>query len=80
LLATSKDTNDIENRIMTENKFNFCQKRLTYANAMTVGIGILVAFAGNSFIFELHNDYTKYVFLNSSEFNPDVLRNTISEK
>jgi len=59
---------------MKNNSFNFWQKWLTYANILTVGVGILVAFAGNSFIFQIHNDYTKEVFLNSKEFNPDVLR------
>ena len=59
---------------MTDKKFKFWQKWLTYANVMTVGVGILVAFAGNSFVFEIHNDYTKEVFLNSNEFHPNILR------
>lgn len=56
-----------------EKKFNFWQKWLTYANVMAIGVGILVAFAGNSFFFELHNYYTKVVFLNGSEFEPNIL-------
>lgn len=56
-----------------EKKFNFWQKWLTYANVMAIGVGILVAFAGNSFFFELHNHYTKVVFLNGSEFEPNIL-------
>ncbi len=59
---------------MKENKFIFWQKWLTYANVMTIGVGILVAFAGNSFMFELHNSFTKEVFLHSNEFDPNVLK------
>ena len=59
---------------MSDKNFNFWQKWLTYANIMTVGVGILVAFAGNSFVFEIHNNYTKEVFFNANEFNPDILR------
>lgn len=59
---------------MDDKKFIFWQKWLTYANLMAIGVGTLVAFAGNSIFFELHNDYTKEVFFNSSEFNPDVLK------
>ena len=59
---------------MTDKKFNFWQKWLTYANVITMGVGILIAFAGNSFIFELHNDYTKEVFLNSNEFSSEVMK------
>lgn len=59
---------------MNDKKFNFWQKWLTYANVMTIGVGLLAAFAGNSIFFELHNDYTKDVFFNAAEFNPDVLQ------
>ncbi|MFZ1806309.1 MAG: hypothetical protein WAU36_03750 [Cyclobacteriaceae bacterium] len=59
---------------MNDQQFIFWQKWLTYANVMTIGVGLLAAFAGNSIFFELHNDYTKEVFLNSNEFSPDVLR------
>ena len=58
---------------MNDKTFNFWQKWLTYANVMTVGVGIVVAFAGNSFAFELHNEYTKEVFFGSAEFNHEVL-------
>ncbi len=58
---------------MTDQQFNFWQKWLTYANVMAVAIGILSAFAGNSFVFELHNRYTKDVFFNATEFDPEVL-------
>ncbi|WP_299126011.1 hypothetical protein [uncultured Winogradskyella sp.] len=59
---------------MTDKQFYFWQKWLTYANVLTIIVGILVAFAGNSIFFEMHNDYTKDVFFNSTEFNSDVLQ------
>lgn len=59
---------------MTDRNFNFWQKWLTYANVMTVGVGLLVAFAGNSLFFEMHNDFTREVFFQSDSFQPDVLK------
>lgn len=59
---------------MNDQQFNFWRKWLTYANVMAVAIGALAAFAGNSFVFEMHNDYTKEVFFNATEFDPDVLK------
>ena len=59
---------------MKEHQFSFWQKWLTYANVLTVAVGLLVAFAGNSIFFELHNDYTKEVFFQTNEFHPDVLK------
>ena len=56
-----------------EKRFRFWQKWLTYANIMTIGVGLLVAFAGNSIFFEIHNHYTKEGFLNGSEFEPNIL-------
>ncbi len=58
---------------MKEQQFIFWQKWLTYANVMTILVGILVAFAGNSFVFEIHNDYTREVFFNGTEFSPEIL-------
>jgi len=58
---------------MKESKFNFWQKWLTYANVLTIAVGLLVAFAGNSFFFDIHNDYTKEVFLNGNVFEPNIL-------
>lgn len=34
---------------------------------MTIVVGLLVAFAGNSLFFELHTSYTNQVFLNGNE-------------
>ncbi|MEM0993438.1 MAG: hypothetical protein AAGI49_10410 [Bacteroidota bacterium] len=59
---------------MTNERFNFWQKWLIYANVMTVGVGLLVAFAGNSFFFALHNDYTAKVFFEGTAFTPEVLQ------
>ncbi|MEL6627728.1 MAG: hypothetical protein AAFU33_19010 [Bacteroidota bacterium] len=56
-----------------EKRFRFWQKWLTYANIMTIGVGLLAAFAGNSMFFEIHNHYTKEVFLNGSEFDTNIL-------
>lgn len=47
---------------MKQSKFLFWQKWLTYANVLTVLVGISVAFAGDSFIWELHNNASKEVF------------------
>ncbi len=54
-------------------KFYFWQKWLTYVNVMIVIVGLLVAFAGNSFFFELHNSYTKEVFFDGKEFDTKTL-------
>lgn len=59
---------------MEKSRFNFWQKWLTYVNVMTVGVGLLVAFAGNSLVFDLHNAYTKEVFFSGNEFTPEVLK------
>lgn len=58
---------------MSSKTFNFWRKWLTYANIMTIGVGLLCAFGGNSFVFEMHNNYTKEVFFSGSEFTPEVL-------
>ncbi|WP_273565332.1 hypothetical protein [Maribacter halichondriae] len=58
---------------MDDKKFMFWQKWLTYANVLTVVVGLLVAFAGNSIFFDIHNDYTREVFFQSNEFQSDVL-------
>lgn len=54
--------------------FHFWQKCLTYANVITVIVGILAAYFSNSFIFDMYNGYTKEVFFDSAEFNPEVMR------
>jgi multisubunit Na+/H+ antiporter MnhB subunit len=58
---------------MTNQRFIFWQKWLTYANIMTIFVGLLCAFASNSIFFELHNSYSKEVFFETKEFTPEVL-------
>ena len=47
---------------MADPSFDFWQKWLTWANILTLLIGLLVAFAGNSIFFELHNSYSQELF------------------
>lgn len=47
---------------MSPDRFSFWQKCLTYANIMTLFVGILVAFAGNSILFDFHNTFTWDIF------------------
>ena len=58
---------------MTDKAFNFWQKWLTWANVMTLVVGLLVAFAGNSFVFDLHNNYTNEVFFQGQKMSGDLL-------
>lgn len=58
---------------MTDKRFNFWQKWLTYANVMTVFVGLIVAFAGNSIFLEIHNGFTEQVFFSGISFTPEVL-------
>ncbi|MEL7219753.1 MAG: hypothetical protein AAGJ93_00460 [Bacteroidota bacterium] len=59
---------------MTNKNFHFWQKWLTYANVMTIVVGLLVAFAGNSLFFDIHNDYTSEVFFGATTLSPEVMR------
>ena len=59
---------------MNSKQFNFWQKWLTYANVMTIIVGLLVAFAGNSIFFEMHNESSTELFFKSNEFAPEVLK------
>ena len=59
---------------MNENAFIFWQKWLTYANVMTILVGLLVAFVGNSVVFELQYEHTKELFFQSNEFQPAVMK------
>lgn len=58
---------------MTDLKFNFWQRWLTYANVITIIVGLLVAFAGNSIFFKIHNAYSSEIFFNTENFSPEVL-------
>lgn len=58
---------------MIESHFSFWQRWLTWANVITVMVGLLVAFAGNSIFFELHNTYTQEVFFEGQEITSELL-------
>jgi len=58
---------------MTESSFYFWQKWLTWANVLTLGVGLLVAFAGNSILFEIHNEYSRDLFFQGKELEGDLL-------
>ncbi len=58
---------------MKEERFLFWQKWLTWANVMTILVGVLVAFAGNSMVFKVHNEYTIAVFFQGQQLSPEVL-------
>lgn len=58
---------------MSDKKFNFWQKWLTYSNVIVVIIGLLVAFAGNSFLFDLHNAKTVEIYFPEKGLNPETL-------
>lgn len=58
---------------MTDAKFNFWQKWLTWANVMTVMVGLIAAFAGNSIFFEAHNSLTNDVFFQGNEMKGELL-------
>ncbi len=55
---------------MEPKHFRFWQKWLTYANAAIVVIGLLIALAGDSFLFAPHNHYTREVFFEGASLPP----------
>ena len=59
---------------MDNRQFYFWQRWFTLANVMTLVIGLLVAFAGNSFFFDYHNTQSQVVFFDGTPFTPEVLR------
>jgi len=59
---------------MKESSFNFWQKWLTWANVVTLILGVLLAFAGNSFIFKPHNYYTQEIFFSGDAITGDMLQ------
>ncbi len=59
---------------MTNKQFHFWQKWLTYANVMTLFVGVLLAYGGNSIFFDLHNNGTKEVFFQGAEFPEQTLK------
>lgn len=59
---------------MKKTNFDFWQKWLTWTNVMTLVVGLLVAFAGNSIFFETHNQYTQDLFFQGNEITGDLLK------
>jgi len=58
---------------MADSKFNFWQKWLTWANVLTVMVGLLAAFAGNSIFFEAYNSFTDDVFFQGNKMQGELL-------
>ncbi len=58
---------------MTLKTFRFWQKWLTYSNVMTVIVGFLIAFASNSAVFDIYNEYMLVHFFNGEPFPPQLL-------
>jgi hypothetical protein len=59
---------------MSDKQFHFWQTWLTYANVMTILVGLMIAFSGNSFIFSAYNTSLKTVFFHSSDLSPEILQ------
>lgn len=59
---------------MQKSRFDFWQKWLTGANVVALSMGLVVAFAGNSPLFEFHNAYTREVFFQGASITGDLLR------
>jgi len=59
---------------MTEARFQFWRKWLTLSNVLTIGVGLLVTFAGNSFFFDVHNAGTERVFFPSGGFTSEAMQ------
>lgn len=58
---------------MSDSTFNFWRKWLTFSNVVAACVGIVVAFAGNSIFFEMHNQYSAEVFFNGP-MSPEIIR------
>lgn len=58
---------------MKDSTFNFWTQWLIVANIMTIIVGLLAAFAGNSIFFELHNTKTEAVFFEGQALSSETL-------
>jgi len=56
-----------------DKQFLFWQKWLIYANIMTIGVGLIAAFWGNSIFLEPHNHYTRQLIFEGQPFTTEVL-------
>ncbi len=59
---------------MSEKQFEFWRKWLVWVNVVTVGFGLLVAFAGDSALFFHHNEGTKQAFFAGQSLPPEAQR------
>lgn len=59
---------------MTNKRFRFWYLFLFWANILTLVIGLLIAFAGNAFLFDFHNTGTEQVFNEGIALTGDTLR------
>jgi hypothetical protein len=55
-------------------RFEFWRKCLLWANIMTIGVGLVVAFAGNSLVLSPHNHATQELFFNGTPMDVNVLK------
>lgn len=58
---------------MKDANFNFWVNWLILANIMTIGVGLLAAFAGNSIFFEFYNTQTEAVFFDGQALSEQTL-------
>lgn len=59
---------------MKETTFQFWRKWLSAVNGLIVVLGLLIAFAGNSLLFDLHNQWSGRVFFGEEGITAEVLR------
>ena len=58
---------------MQKPSFQFWQKWLTWANVITLIVGLLAAFAGNSIFFSMHNATTEELFFQEIPLEGPIL-------
>jgi len=54
-------------------RFTFWQKWLTWANAIAVIAGLVIAFFGNSTLFEIHNSASERIYFEGNEMTGGLL-------
>ncbi len=59
---------------MTDARFEFFRKWLVVANVIAVCVGLLVAFASESIVFDVYNHYTREVYFAGVEASADTAR------
>lgn len=59
---------------MTNKRFRFWYLFLFWANILTLMMGLLIAFAGNAFLFDFHNSGTEHAFNDGIALAGDTLR------